>query len=221
VELGEADYLEIDEYCKQIGIPWFASCWDEDAVDFVERLSPPCYKVPSAMLTNHHLLQTIAATGRPVILSTGMSLMDQIREATKMLPTDRLLIAHCTSTYPCPPEQLNLRMIQTLQKEFDCPIGYSGHEVGLPTTVAAVALGACFVERHITLDRGTWGSDQAASVEPGGIERLVKYIRVVEAAMGKGTKEIYASELPIMRRLRLEDTTSLQGRKTGEAQQAQ
>jgi N-acetylneuraminate synthase len=146
------------------------------------------------------------ASGRSVILSTGMSTMEQIREAVKALPIDRRVIAHSTSSYLCPPGELKLRMIQTLQREFDCPIGYSGHEVGLPTTVAAVALGACLVERHITLDRAMWGSDQAASVEPQGFEHLVKYIRVVEQAMGDGTKQVYADELPIMQRLRRSDT---------------
>lgn len=202
VEFGEAEYREIDRHCKRMGIPWFASCWDEEAVDFIEQFDPVCYKVASASLTDRHLLKRIAATGRPVILSTGMSTMAQIRQAVGILPADRLLIAHCTSTYPCPPKELNLRMIETLQRQFDCPIGYSGHEVGLPTTVAAVVLGACFVERHITLDRSMWGSDQAASVEPHGLSRLVKYIRVVEEAMGDGNKHVYDNEKPIMRRLR-------------------
>ena len=202
VEFGEVEYREIDQYCKQVDIPWFASCWDEESVDFIEQFEPICYKVASASLTNHPLLRRIAATGRPVILSTGMSTMEQIRQAVSQLPVDRLLIAHCTSTYPCPPRELNLQMIKTLQCEFDCPIGYSGHEVGLPTTVAAVALGACYVERHITLDRAMWGSDQAASVEPHGIERLAKYIRVVQEAMGDGVKRVYESEIPIMNKLR-------------------
>ena len=128
--------------------------------------------------------------------------MEQIRAAVHTLGTDDLAIVHCTSTYPCRASELNLKMIETLRREFDCPIGYSGHEVGLPTTVAAVALGACFVERHITLDRAMWGSDQAASVEPHGCERLVKYIRVVEEAMGDGVKAVYESELPTIDRLR-------------------
>jgi N-acetylneuraminate synthase len=203
VEFGEAEYREVDRYCKQVGIPWFASCWDEEAVELIEQFDMPCFKVASAMLTNHALLGRVAGTGRPVVLSTGMSTMEQIREAVEALPMDRLLIAHSTSSYPCPPGELNLRMIQTLQREFDCPIGYSGHEVGLPTTVAAVALGACLVERHITLDRAMWGSDQAASVEPRGFERLVKYIRVVEEALGDGIKRVYSDEVPVMQRLRL------------------
>jgi N-acetylneuraminate synthase len=131
-----------------------------------------------------------------------MSSLDQIRTAVSILGKERLLIAHCTSTYPCSPEELNLSVIGTLRKEFDVPIGYSGHEVGLQTTCAAVAMGACFVERHITLDRAMWGSDQAASVEPGGWKRLVRDIRIIETARGDGVKRIYESEKPIMERLR-------------------
>lgn len=206
MEFGRSEYQEVDKYCQAIGIHWFASCWDEDSVEFMEEFNPPCHKVPSAMLTNQNLLKRVGATVRPAILSTGMSTMEQIRAAVKALPIDRLVITHSTSTYPCPPDRLNLRMIQTLQREFECPIGYSGHEVGLPTTVAAVALGACLVERHVTLDRAMWGSDQAASVEPQGLEHLVKYIRVVEQAMGDGMKQIYDDELPALRRLRWIDT---------------
>jgi len=202
MEFGTTEYTEVDRYCKQIGIPWFASCWDEESVDFMEQFDPVCHKVASAAVVNHRLVDKIAETGRPIILSTGMSSMEQICKAVELLPMDRLLIAHCTSTYPCPPQELNLRMLQTLRREFDCPIGYSGHEVGLPTTVAAVALGACFVERHITLDRAMWGTDQAASVEPQGMQRLVKYIRVVEASLGDGVKRVYGSEQAIMKRLR-------------------
>ena len=142
------------------------------------------------------------STGRPLILSTGMSTMQQIEEAVRLLGTDHLIIAHSTSTYPCPAEELNLRMIPTLRETFSCPIGYSGHEVGLPTTIAAVAMGACYVERHVTLDRAMWGSDQAASVEPGGLERLIKYTRTLENALGDGVKRVYPSEMTARRRLR-------------------
>jgi N-acetylneuraminate synthase len=202
VEFGLEDYREIDRYCKESGIAWFASCWDEQAVDFMEQFEPPCYKIASASLTDNVLLRRLKDTHRPLILSTGMSTMDQIKEAVNFLGLENLVITHATSTYPCVPEELNLRMITTLRETFPCPVGYSGHEVGLPTTVAAVALGACMVERHITLDRAMWGSDQAASVEPQGIERLVKYIRVVESAMGDGVKKVYDSEMPIMQKLR-------------------
>jgi N-acetylneuraminate synthase len=202
VEFGFKEYEEINQYCKEKGILWFASCWDEDSVDFIEQFSPPCYKVASASLTDAALLRKIKATGRPMILSTGMSTLEEIEAAVDLLGTDKLLIAHSTSTYPCPPEELNLRMIQTLQAKFDCPIGYSGHEVGLQTTYAAVTLGASFVERHITLDRAMWGSDQAASVEPSGMIRLVRDIRVIERAMGDGQKRVYDSELKAREKLR-------------------
>lgn len=202
VELGEAEYREIDRYCREKGITWFASPWDLPAVDFLEAFEPACYKVASACLTDGELLDRLRATGRPVMLSTGMSTPEEIRAAVARLPADRLLLAHATSTYPCRPEEINLRMIPTLAAEFHCPIGYSGHEVGLQTTCAAVALGACFVERHITLDRAMWGSDQAASVEPWGLMRLVRDIRVIEAALGDGIKRVYESEQAARRKLR-------------------
>jgi N-acetylneuraminate synthase len=202
VEFGFEQYAEIDRYCREKGFDWFASCWDEPSVNFIEQFAPVCYKMASASLNNQALLQYTASTGRPIILSTGMSTMDEIRQAAAMLVPEKLLVAHATSTYPCPPEELNLRMIQTLKKEFTCPIGYSGHEVGLQTTCAAVVLGATFVERHITLDRAMWGSDQAASVEPGGFARLVRDIRVIEKAFGDGIKRVYESELPIRKKLR-------------------
>lgn len=202
VEFEQAQYQEIERFCQQIGMPWFASVWDEVAVDFMEAFNPICYKVPSASLTDHNLLCKLRSTHRPIILSTGMSTMEQIRESVSILGTDFLVITHATSTYPCEPFELNLRMIETLKREFDCPIGYSGHEVGLIPSVVAVALGACMVERHITLDRSMWGGDQAASVEPGGFERLVKYIRVTEQSLGNGVKQVYASELPSQKKLR-------------------
>jgi N-acetylneuraminate synthase len=202
VEFGEREYAEIDRYCRERGIAWFASCWDEDSVDFIEQFRPVCYKVASATLTNRALLARIRATGQPIILSTGMSTLEEIREAVAQIGTDNLIIAHSTSTYPCPPEELNLRMIQTLQSMYPCPIGYSGHEVGLQTTYAAVVLGASLVERHVTLDRAMWGSDQAASVEPGGMIRLVRDIRVIEKALGDGQKKVYASEMKARERLR-------------------
>jgi N-acetylneuraminate synthase len=202
IEFGLAEYVELDLYCRDKGIDWFVSPWDPDSVAFIEQFEPPCYKVASASLTDTELLAALVATGRPLIVSTGMSTMDEIRDAIELVPHDRLLLAHATSTYPCKPEELNLRMLETLREEFDCPVGYSGHEVGLQTTVVAVALGASFVERHITLDRAMWGSDQAASIEPGGLIRLVRDIRVAEAALGDGVKRVYDSELPVRARLR-------------------
>jgi len=202
VEFGEEEYKEIDRYAKEIGITWFASVWDEPSVDFLEKFNPVAYKVPSASLTDSNLLRHLRKTGRPLILSTGMSTMEQINAAVKLVGEDNLVLCHATSSYPCDPEELNLKMVETLRKTFSCPIGYSGHEVGLVTSVVAVGLGACMVERHITLDRALWGSDQSASVEPGGFEKLVKYVRVTELAMGDGVKKVYESELPSLKKLR-------------------
>lgn len=202
VEFGYQEYQAIDNYAREKNILWFASCWDEDSVDFIEQFSPPCYKIASASLTDVSLLRKVRNKGRPVILSTGMSTMDEIKKAVDILGQDNLLIAHSTSTYPCPPEELNLRVIQALKAQFDCPVGYSGHEVGLQTTYAAVTLGAAFIERHITLDRAMWGSDQAASVEPWGLMRLVRDIRVIEKALGDGQKRVYESEMKARQKLR-------------------
>ncbi len=201
-EFGEAEYEEINRFCKEVGITWFASVWDEPSVDFLEKYDPICYKVPSASLTDANLLQHLRKTGRPMILSTGMSTMEQITKAVKLVGEENLVLCHATSTYPCDPSELNLRMVQTLRDSFSCPIGYSGHEVGLVTSAVAVGLGACMVERHITLDRALWGSDQSASVEPGGFEKLVKYIRVTEQAVGDGVKKVYDSELSSLKKLR-------------------
>lgn len=203
VEFDEDGYRAIDEYCKKRGIAWFASPWDVESVAFLEKFDVPCYKVASASLTDDELLRAMRATGRTVILSTGMSTPKQIRHAVEVLGSDNILLCHATSTYPAKAEELNLRMINTLQDEYpNVPIGYSGHETGLQTTLAAVALGATFVERHITLDRAMWGSDQAASVEPGGLTRLVRDIRTIEESLGDGVKKVYDSERGPMKKLR-------------------
>jgi N-acetylneuraminate synthase len=202
VEFDQEDYEEIDEYCKSLGIHWLASSWDLPSLEFIDKFNPPAHKVPSALLTDHELLRGIKDTGKPVILSTGMSTMDEIRKAVDILGEDNLLLCHTTSSYPCPPEELNLKMIQTLHQNFSCPIGYSGHEVGLVPSALAVALGACLVERHVTLDRAMWGSDQAASVEPQGVRTLVKYIRVTEKSLGDGKKQVYESEKSSLQKLR-------------------
>ncbi|MFG2527290.1 N-acetylneuraminate synthase family protein [Streptomyces sp. NPDC048516] len=203
VEFDEDGYRAIDEYCKKRGIAWFASPWDVESVAFLEKFDVPCYKVASASLTDDDLLRAMRATGRTVILSTGMSTPKQIRHAVEVLGSENILLCHATSTYPAKAEELNLRMINTLQDEYpNVPIGYSGHETGLQTTLAAVALGATFVERHITLDRAMWGSDQAASVEPGGLSRLVRDIRTIEESLGDGVKKVYESELGPMKKLR-------------------
>jgi N-acetylneuraminate synthase len=203
VEFNEDQYCEIDRYCKEKGIKWMVSVWDEPSVDFMEKFDTPAFKIPSASLTDFGLIRKVRATRKPVILSSGMSTMEQIKNGVAMAGEKDLVMMHCTSTYPCEPEELNLKMIETLRREFpNLPIGYSGHEVGLVPSAIAVALGACMVERHLTLDRAMWGSDQAASVEPGGFERLVKYLRVVEAALGDGVKKVYESEKASMLRLR-------------------
>ena len=203
VEFGFEDYVEIDRYCKEKNIVWFASYWDIPSVEFMKEFDVPLIKVSSAMLTDTSLLLSIRQAGLPVIISTGMSTMEEIERAVTLLGEHKLLIAHTTSVYPCNDEELNLRMITTLQRRFPWAIvGYSGHEIGLPTTIAAVALGAFFIERHITLERAMWGTDQASSVEIHGMELLVRNIRCVEKALGDGVKRIYANELSAKNKMR-------------------
>lgn len=202
IEFGESEYLEIADYAEKLGVHWFASPWDIPSVDFLNRLDVCCHKIASASVTDLELLGAINGSGRPTILSTGMSTMAQIGTAVAALSEVPLALTHATSTYPCPKEQLNLLMIKTLQDEFHLPVGYSGHETGIPTTVSTVALGACIIERHITLDRAMWGTDHAASVEPLGLGRLVAGIRGVEAAMGDGVKRVYDEELAVAKKLR-------------------
>ena len=201
-EFGQSEYEQIDAYAKKLNIHWFASPWDLPSVDFLLGFNPVCIKVASASLTDTALLSKIAATKVPLILSTGMSTMDEIEFAVALISDTQFGLAHATSTYPCQPTELNLRMIQTLDSKFKVPVGYSGHETGLATTVAAVALGATFIERHITLDRSMWGTDHSASVEPTGLDRLVRDIRNTEAALGNGVKCVFDSELPVKARLR-------------------
>ncbi|MEO1516728.1 MAG: N-acetylneuraminate synthase family protein [Bacteroidota bacterium] len=203
VEFVQEDYEQIDAYCKEKGIDWLASCWDIPSVEFIEAFDPPFYKAASASLTDHELLLKMKATGKPLMISTGMSTMEEIQSAVQALGQENLMIAHSTSAYPCPLNELNLQMIKSLKTLFpQTPIGYSGHETGLATTVAAVVLGADFIERHFTLDRAMWGSDQAASVEPTGMRRLVKDIRNIETALGDGVKKVYESELGALKKLR-------------------
>jgi N-acetylneuraminate synthase len=203
MEFQEREFTEISRHCRERGMLFFASCWDEESVDFMEKFDPPCYKAASACLTDHDLLRRMKSTGRPLIISTGMSTLAEIEDGVEAARPENLLIAHATSTYPCPVHELNLRMLYTLRSLYpECPIGYSGHETGLAPTWAAVTMGATFVERHITLDRAMWGSDQAASVEIGGFIRLVSNTRDIERAMGDGIKKVYAGELPQIEKLR-------------------
>lgn len=202
IEFGQKEYQKIDDYARQLNIHWFASPWDVPSVEFLDSFNPPCHKVASACLTDDELLAALKGAGRPVILSTGMSSIEEILTAIRRLDGIPLALAQSTSTYPCKPSELNLRVIQSFAKQFDMPIGYSGHETGLQTTIAAAVLGARFIERHITLDRSMWGTDHAASLEPGGLTHLVRDIRVIEAALGDGNKRVYESEIPVRARLR-------------------
>jgi N-acetylneuraminate synthase len=208
LELDSASYASIAAYCAERRIAWFASCWDQMSVDFVEQFDPPCYKIASASLTDDALLRHTRQTDKPVVLSTGMSTLAQIDRAVGILGTSNLVLMHTTSTYPASVEHLNLRVLHTLAERYGVPVGYSGHEVGLAPTIAAVAMGACLVERHITLDRAMWGSDQAASVEPQGFARLVRDIRAVERAMGDGVKRVVDAEKTVLKKLRRVDATA-------------
>ncbi len=202
VEFGEEEYAEIDRYCAQRGLQWFASPWDAPSVDFLERFDVVTHKVASASITDREMLRALAATGKPIILSTGMSELKEIDEAVEILGTERLVILHATSTYPLPAEEANLRTIDTLRERYGVPVGYSGHERGLQISLAAVTLGACAVERHITLDRTMWGSDHAASLEPTGLQHLIRDIRVIESALGDGVKRVFPGEVEPRERLR-------------------
>lgn len=202
LEFGLKEYYEIDKYCKEKGIIWFASCWDEESVDFIDKFDVPCYKIASASLTDDNLLRYTRAKGKPILLSTGMSTIEEIKHAVDVLGKEDLIIYHCTSTYPSNADETNLNAINEFKKIFDCPIGYSGHERGVTPSVLAVALGACSVERHITVDRTNWGSDQAASLEIAGLSHMVRDIRQVPALLGDGVKIVYPRELPIIEKLR-------------------
>ncbi len=202
VEFGEEQYAEIDEYCARRGLQWFASPWDVPSAEFLEKFDVVTHKVASASITDKELLRALAATGKPIILSTGMSEMREIDEAVEILGAEKLVILHATSTYPLPAEEANLRTIDTLRERYGVPVGYSGHERGLQISLAAVTLGACAVERHITLDRTMWGSDHAASLEPTGLQHLIRDIRVIESALGDGVKRVFPGEAEPRERLR-------------------
>jgi N-acetylneuraminate synthase len=202
LELGLDAYREIDRYCRERGIDWFASSWDEQSVDFIDAFDVPCHKVASASLTDDDLLRHLRRTGKPILLSTGMSTLAEIDHAIEVLGTRDLVLMHCCSAYPARDDELNLRVMAMLRERYGVPVGYSGHETGLAPTLAAVALGASVVERHVTLDRSSWGSDQAASLEPDDLIRLVVEIRAIELALGSGAKTVQEREVPIMKKLR-------------------
>jgi len=202
IEFEQKEFEQIDAYAKKIGIDWFASPWDVPSVDFLEGFNVPCQKIASACLTDSELLTAINKTKTTTILSTGMSSMQEIDKAVSLLNDVPLAIAQATSTYPAEASELNLRAIQTFSEKYKVPVGYSGHERGLQVTIAAVALGATFIERHITLDRSMWGTDHSASLEPEGLKKLVRDIRIVELALGDGKKKVYESEIPIRAKLR-------------------
>jgi len=202
LEFGPDEYAEIDSFCRASGIAWFASCWDESSVDFIANFDVPCLKIASASLTDDNLLRHTRAAGKPLILSTGMSTIAEIDHAVSILGTDDLVLLHACSTYPADYEELNLRAIPVMRARYGVPVGYSGHETGIPSSVASVVLGASCVERHITMDRAMWGTDQAASLEPNGITRLVRDIRLVERSMGDGVKRVVEREYPMIKKLR-------------------
>ena len=202
LEFGYEEYKEIDEYCKNVGILWFASEWDKLSVDFTEQFNVCAHKVSSACLTDIELLKHMKSTGKPILISTGMSTYDEIDRAIDTIGLDNTVLLHCTSTYPCENNEINLNVIPNLIKRYDCPIGYSGHEKGILPSAMAVMLGACVVERHITIDRTMWGSDQAASLEPEGLRKMIRDVRSVKSIMGDGIKKVYDSELPIRKKLR-------------------
>ncbi|MEU7835461.1 MULTISPECIES: N-acetylneuraminate synthase family protein [unclassified Nonomuraea] len=201
-EFGYDEYRQIAKYCDERGLHWFASPWDVPSIDFLEEMDVVAHKIASASVADHELLRALAATGKPLMLSTGMSTLSEIDQAVEILGTDKLIMMHATSTYPLPPEEANLRTITTLKERYGVPVGYSGHERGLQISLAAVTLGAVCVERHITLDRTMWGSDHAASLEPSGLEHLVRDIRIIEQAMGDGVKRVFPGEEAPKARLR-------------------
>lgn len=202
IELGENEYNEINRFCKEMKITWFASPWDEESVDFLDKYDTPCYKIPSAKLTDDKLLRYIKSKSKPVILSSGLSELKQLDHAIDILGKKNLIVLHCCGAYPADYKDLNLKLIPYYKDRYNVPVGYSGHETGLPASIAAVALGACIIERHITLDRAMWGSDHAASLEPTGLTKLIRDVRLVEKSMGNTNKRILSCEESIIHRLR-------------------
>lgn len=202
IEFENKEYAEIDEYCNNKNILWSASIWDANSFNFLMTFNPPWIKIPSAMLTNYKLLKVCVSKDIPIILSTGMSTIAEIDNAYSILKNTDLTLLHCNSCYPAPINELNLKMIETLKQRYDCKIGFSGHEFGLTTTIASIYLGAEVIERHITLDRTMWGTDQMSSIEPHGLIKLVRGIRSLESAYDNGIKRISDCEQNIKEKLR-------------------
>ena len=206
VEFNQNQYDEIDIYCKEKDIKWSASPWDLDSLDFLNQYDIPFIKIPSALLTDLELIKESVKTGKKIIISTGMSTIEEIDNAVdtikKVNAEAQYAILHCNSTYPAPNDELNLNCIKTLKDKYNCEVGYSGHEFGLTTTIASVCLGATIIERHITLDRTMWGTDQMCSVEPQGLIKLVRGIKELNKALGDGEKIVTETEKPIREKLR-------------------
>ena len=202
IEFGAEEYTSLAKHAAERGVHWFASPWDVPSVEFLERQGTQAYKIASASITDLELLKAIRQTGEPKIMSTGMSTIEEIDKAVDAIGRENLILMHSTSSYPLDPEEANLHMIESLRQRYEVPVGYSGHETGLQISIAAVAMGAVALERHITLDRAMWGSDQSSSVEPRGLSKLVRDVRVVEAALGDGVKRVYPSEQIAREKLR-------------------
>ncbi len=203
LELSEQDYVELRDLCQQLGIIFLASAWDERSADFLDELGVPAFKTASADLTNLPLLEHIARKGKPMFISTGMSDMSEVAEAVETVRQyhDQFVLLQCTSTYPADNDRLNLRVMETYRKAFNCLVGYSGHERGLAPSEAAAALGACVIERHFTIDRTMIGPDHAASLEPEGLRKLIRNIRNIERALGSAEKRVLEEEWPVRTRL--------------------
>jgi len=204
LEFGQPEYEQIDEYCKQLGIEWFASAWDTESQEFLQKFNLKYNKIASAMMVYEDLLKLVAAEGRHTFISTGMSTLEEIDRAVEIFKNKgcSFEVMHCVSTYPMEDTDANLNCISTLRERYGCDIGYSGHEVGLAVSYAAAALGITSLERHITLDRAMYGSDQASSVEIAALMSLVGAVRKIEMALGDGKKVILDSEIPIAKKLR-------------------
>lgn len=203
LEFNKDEYLEIDRYCKDLGIEWFASAWDVESQYFLRQFNSKYNKVASAMLMHKKLVEAIIEEQKHTFISTGMHTMEEIKEVVNMFRASGcpFELMHCCSTYPMDVKDANLKMINTLREVFSCDVGYSGHEVGLGVSVGAAAMGITSLERHITLDRSMYGSDQSASVELAGFSKLIKYVRTIEEAMGDGIKKVTEKEKDIRSKL--------------------